>query len=84
MRTSVGVGGSPDERASEKFKLAALRALRTLILGLAAAFPSAGAGTVVLSTSYWVTFTYACLAAVITAVVSLLQNLASLLPDDST
>ena len=82
--TSAGVGSSPDERASDKFKLAVLRALRTLILGLAAAFPSAGAGTVVLSTGYWTTFCYACLAALITAIVSLLQNVASFLPEDPT
>lgn len=82
--TAAGVGSSPDERVSDKFKLAVLRALRTLILGLAAAFPSAGAGTVVLSTGYWETFCYACIAALITAVVSLLQNVASFLPDDPT
>lgn len=50
----------------------------------ARAFPSAGAGTVVLSTGYWQTFGYACLAALITAVVSFLHNAASILPEDPT
>lgn len=77
-------GSSPGPSFSAKFRLAALRALRTLIQGIAGAFPSAGAGVVVLSTGYWETFGYACIAAAITAFVSLLQNIAAFLPADPT
>jgi hypothetical protein len=63
---------------------AALRALRTLIQGIAAAFPAAGAGIVVLQTTYWKTFGYSCLAALIVALISFLQNVASFLPEDPT
>jgi len=82
--TDVLIGSAPATTAGAKVKLALWRAVRTLIQGIAAAFPSAGAGTVVLSTGYWETFVYACLAALITAVVSFLQNVASFLPDDPT
>jgi hypothetical protein len=54
---------------------------RTLLQGIAGAFPSAGVGTVVLTTSYWQTFGFACLAALIAALVSFLQNVAAVLPD---
>ena len=65
-----------------KVRLAALRALRTLLQGIAGAFPAAGAGTAILSTGYWVTFGYSCLAAAVAAVVSFLQNVADFLPSD--
>lgn len=83
MTTAV-IGSSPGRTSGKKVRLASLRALRTLIQGIAAAFPSAGAGTVVLSTGYWQTFGYACIAALITAVVSFLQNVATFLPEDPT
>lgn len=76
-------GGAPGGWG-ERFRLAALRALRTLIQGVVAAFPSAGAGVAILSTGYWTTFGYACLAALIVAVVSFGQNIASFLPEDPT
>ena len=84
--TSIVVGSSPSDGGGgrSKVQLAFLRALRTFIQGLAAAFPSAGAGTVVLSTGYWETFSYACIAALITAIVSFLQNVAAFLPADPT
>src|SRR5262245_32093085 len=78
------IGSSPASSFGEKVKLALWRALRTLLQGVAGAFPSAGAGTVVLSTGYWETFAYACLAAVVTALVSFIQNVAEFLPDDPT
>ncbi|TDB86111.1 hypothetical protein E1264_18985 [Actinomadura sp. KC216] len=78
------IGRSPGSTLGAKLRTASLRALRTLLQGLASAFPSAGAGTVVLSTGYWQTFGYACLAAVITAVVSFLHNAAGILPEDPT
>ncbi len=65
-----------------KVRLAALRALRTLIQGIAAAFPAAGPGQAILGAGYWETFGYSCLAALITAVVSFLNNVADFLPTD--
>lgn len=81
---TILAGSSPGATIGRKAKLALLRALRTLIQGIASAFPSAGAGTVVLSTGYWETFGYACIAAGITALVSFLQNVATILPTDPT
>jgi hypothetical protein len=81
MATAL-IASSPGQTVAAKLKVASLRALRTLIQGIAGAFPSAGAGTVVLSTGYWQTFGYACLAALITAAVSFLQNVATILPAD--
>lgn len=81
---TVLIGSSPGQTAAGKLKGASLRALRTLLQGAAGAFPSAGAGTVVLSTGYWRAFGYVCLAALITAAVSFLQNVASILPQDPT
>jgi hypothetical protein len=78
------LGSSPGGTAGEKAKTALLRALRTLIQGLAAAFPAAGTGVAILSTGYWQTFGYACVAALITAIVSFLQNIATILPEDPT
>jgi hypothetical protein len=62
--------------------LAFKRALRTFLQGVAGAFPSAGAGTVVLTTGYWETLGYSILAAAIAGLVSLIQNIAALLPED--
>ncbi len=70
--------------ADDRLKLAALRALRTTIQGVAGAFPSAGAGVAILATSYWQTFAYSLLAAGIAGVVSFLNNLATFLPEDPT
>jgi hypothetical protein len=78
------LGSSPGGTTGEKAKTAFYRALRTLIQGLAAAFPAAGTGVAILSTGYWHTFAYACLAALITAIVSFLQNIATILPEDPT
>jgi hypothetical protein len=82
--TTALIGSSPGQTFAAKLKVASLRALRTLLQGLASAFPSAGAGTVVLSTGYWETFGYVCLAALITAGVSFLQNVATIFPEDPT
>ena len=84
MIGQILVGSSPGATAAAKLKVAFYRALRTLIQGLAAAFPSAGAGAAILSTGFWKTFGVTCLTAVITAVATLLQNLAAFLPDDPT
>lgn len=46
---------------------AGIRALRTLIQGVAGAFPAAGAGSAILTAGYWQTFGYSCLTAGITA-----------------
>ena len=81
--THAIIGRSPGSLPA-RLGTAALRALRTLLQGIAAAFPAAGAGTVVLQTTYWKTFAYSCLAALIAAIVAFLQNVAAFLPEDPT
>ena len=78
------LGSSPGGSFGEKMKLASLRAFRTLLQGIAAAFPAAGAGTGIVDAAYWKTFGYSCLAAGITALVSFLHNAAGFLPTDPT
>jgi hypothetical protein len=82
--TTALIGSSPGTTVAAKLKIALLRGVRTLLQGIASAFPSAGAGTIVLSTGYWQTFGYACLAALITAFVSFLHNAATIFPEDPT
>jgi hypothetical protein len=79
--TKALIGRSPGQSIGDRIELAALLALRTLLQSLAAAFPAAGAGTFVLDTSYWRTLGYSCLAALVSAAVSFLQNISSLLPE---
>jgi hypothetical protein len=79
--TEVLVGGSPGTKIADRIAPAFWRALRTLLQGIAGAFPSAGVGTVVLTAGYWQTFLFACVAALIAALVSFLQNVAAVLPD---
>ena len=81
--THAIIGRSPGSIPA-RLGTAALRALRTLLQGIAAAFPAAGAGTIVLQTTYWKTFAYSCLAALIAAIVAFLQNVAAFLPEDPT
>ena len=82
--TATAVIGASPAIDGHKVQLAALRSLRTLLQGLAAAMPAAGVGTAILSTSYWATVGYSCLAALVTAGASFLHNVASFLPDDPT
>ena len=77
-------GSAPGTTFKDNVKLAALRALRTLIQGWVAAFPASGAGAEILNAGYWETVGYSALAAVIAAFVSFLQNIAKILPDDPT
>lgn len=84
MNVAAALFGKSPGATGEKFKLAALRALRTFIQGFAAAFGTGGAGSAILSTGYWETFAVSVLGAAITAFASFLQNLASFLPDDPT
>lgn len=55
--------------------------MRTLLQGVAAAFPAAGAGSEIVHATYWQTFEYSLLAAGIAGLVALIQNVARLLPD---
>jgi hypothetical protein len=80
---SLLLGGAPGE-FSERMRVAMLRAVRTLLQGVAGAFPAAGLGTAVLTTSYWATFGYSCIAAGVAALACLLQNVASIFPEDPT
>ena len=84
MNLAAAIFGKSPGPTGKKFQLAALRALRTFIQGLAAAFGTGGAGAAILSTGYWETFGVSVLGAAITAFASFLQNLASFLPDDPT
>ena len=78
------LGASPGKSCQEKAQLASGRALRTLLQGIAGAFPSAGVGSAVLETGYWQTLGFACLAALVAGVVSFLHNAAVFLPMDPT
>ena len=82
MPSLAAVVGGPKNNPN-KVSVALLRALRTLLQGIAGAFPSAGAGTVVLTTGYWETLGYSIIAAAVAALVALIQNLAAILPEDA-
>ena len=78
------IGSTPVGPPRERLELAVMRSLRTLLQGIAAAIPAASAGSAMLSIGYWTAIGYSCLGAVVTAGVSLLQNIAKFLPDDPT
>jgi transposase len=82
--TTAIIGSAPGTSWNERIRLAALRAVRTLIQGAVAAVPTAGAGSAILSADYWQVFLLAFLGAVVTAVASFLQNIAAFLPTDPT
>ena len=67
-------GSAPGEDWRDRVKGAGARMIRTFMQGVAGAFPSAGAGTTILTVGYWEAFGYAVLAAFIGAVISFLQN----------
>jgi len=77
-------GSAPAPTTEANLKLAALRALRTFIQGVVAAFGAGGAGSAILATGYWETFGVSVLGAAITALASFLQNVAAFLPQDPT
>jgi hypothetical protein len=83
-RVRAVASSAPGVTWHDKLELAALRSLRTFFQGAAGAFPAAGAGTVLLTASYWQAFAFALLAAGIAAGASFLQNIASFLPQDPT
>lgn len=82
MSATAIIGGAPGASWGDRVRLAALRAVRTLLQGIVAAFPTAGAGAAVLSASYWHTFMLAVLGALVTALASFIQNISSFLPAD--
>lgn len=82
MSARAIIGSAPGASWGDRVRLAALRAVRTLLQGIVAAFPTAGAGTAVLSASYWHTFTLAVLGALVTALASFIQNISLFLPAD--
>lgn len=85
MNISAAVlGRAPGETFGARVRLSLLRAARTLLQGVAGAFPAAGAGAELLTTGYWETFGFAVLTAAIAALVSFLQNVADFLPEDPT
>ncbi|HEX6702362.1 MAG TPA: hypothetical protein VF101_16665 [Gaiellaceae bacterium] len=87
LETLALIGSAPSVPGGgfwSKGKLALLRALRTFLQGVAAAFPASGAGQAIFDASYWRTLGYSVLAAAITALASFIQNVANFLPDDPT
>lgn len=84
MDTNAVFGSAPGDSFGEKAKLAALRALRTFLQGVAAAVPTGGIGSEILTVGYWEMFGVAVIAAALAAVASFLQNIAAFLPDDPT
>jgi hypothetical protein len=82
--TAAIIGSAPGPEWRDRLRLALLRAVRTLLQGVVAALPTAGLGTAVLSASYWQTFLLALVGAIVTALASFLQNIASFLPADPT
>jgi hypothetical protein len=75
------VARAPGATLGDRLKVALLRAVRTFIQGVAAAFGTAGVGTTVITTSYWTAFGVAVAGAGITAFASFLQNVSKLFPD---
>jgi hypothetical protein len=84
MSALTAVVGSSPGTFWQAVRLAALRALRTLIQGIASAFVAAAPGMAIFHSGYWETFGFSCLAALFTAVASFLNNAASFLPSDPT
>jgi hypothetical protein len=77
-------GRAPGDSLSGVVKLAALRALRTFIQGVAGSLGTGAVGASLLDASYWEAFGVSVLGALITALVSFLQNAAAALPEDPT
>ena len=84
MDTNAVFGSAPGDSIGAKAKLAALRSLRTFIQGVAAAIPTGGIGSEILTVGYWEMFGVAVIAAALAALASFLQNIAIILPDDPT
>jgi hypothetical protein len=81
---TILAGRSPGATWAARFKLAFLRAFRTLLQGIAGAFAAAGAGSSVIDASYWKSFEFAIIGAGLTAAASFLNNIAGFLPPDPT
>jgi hypothetical protein len=82
--TAILLGSSPGGSWRDKVKLALWRATRTFLQGLAASFGTGAVGSAYLDTGYWEAVAVSIGGALITAVVSFLQNVASFLPTDPT
>lgn len=78
------VGSSPGKGVGGKVETAALRALRTLIQGVAASLVTGAAGTAIVTVGYWEMVEISVIGAAVTALASFLQNIASFLPEDPT
>ena len=84
MNALAAVIGSSPGNFTQAIRLASMKALRTLIQGVAGAFASAAPGMAIFHTGYWETFGFSCLAALFAAVASFLNNAATFLPPDPT
>jgi hypothetical protein len=78
------LGSSPGTTFGDKLQVASLRATRTFLQGVAAAFPTGGVAASALDAGYWKAFGVAVVGAAITALVSFINNVASFLPEDPT
>lgn len=85
-KLSAIVGSSPSGTGGfgQKASLAGLRALRTLLQGVAAALVTAFGGEAAFDAGWGETFLFLLVSAVVTAVASFLNNIAGFLPVDPT
>jgi hypothetical protein len=82
---AVVLGSSaPGDSVREKFKLSALRGLKTFLQGVAASLPTGGAGAEILEVGYWEMVGVAIIAAAFAGLASFIQNISTFLPDDPT
>jgi hypothetical protein len=84
MKYLVAFLGSSPGAFFERVLLAFVRSLRTFVQGVLAAVVSAFAGMSIFDAGYGKAFSFAVIAAAITALTSFLHNVAGFLPDDPT
>jgi hypothetical protein len=80
------LGSAPSAPAGfwGNIKIAALRAARTFLQGVAAAIPTGAAATQIFDAGFGKGFLVALLGAALTAIASFLHNAAGFLPEDPT
>lgn len=79
---NVVVGHAAKSSGGASVKLAALRALRTFLQGVAASFGTGAAGDAILDATYWEAVGVAIIGAAITAFASFIHNISTFLPVD--
>ena len=84
MKYFVAFFGSSPGAFLERVLLAFIRSLRTFVQGVLAALVSAFAGKSIFDAGYGKAFSFAVIAAAVTALASFLHNVSGFLPDDPT